>query len=84
MKRLGDLQFDNSCVRLPPDFYVRVTPTPLSGTHLVSVSPTAVGLPGLSLSRLSEPAALPASNCPESPPCTAYRTPSRKRSRSVW
>ncbi len=45
MKRLRDLEFDNSFARLPPGlFHSPVRPTPLAGVHLVSASPAAAGL----------------------------------------
>ena len=44
MKRLIDLEFDNSFAGLPAGFHSRVRPTPLKGAHLISVSPAAAAL----------------------------------------
>ncbi|MCW8905405.1 hypothetical protein [Sedimenticola sp.] len=38
-RALENLNFDNSYVRLPEYFYQSIDPSPLEGTHLVSVNP---------------------------------------------
>jgi uncharacterized protein YdiU (UPF0061 family) len=44
---LESLRFDNRYGRLPPDFYTRVSPTPLPEPYLVAFNPAAAGLIGL-------------------------------------
>ncbi len=44
MTSLADLKFDNSFAALPEGFHSRVTPSPLAGTHLISVSPASAAL----------------------------------------
>ncbi len=58
MKSLVDLVFDNSYARLPDGFHARVRPTPLRGSHLISASPAAAALLGLSAERLRDDSAL--------------------------
>lgn len=50
------LRFANSYVRLPDRFGVPVTPTPLAGSRLIGVSPSAAGLIDLSPDDLAQPA----------------------------
>lgn len=45
--RLEELRFDNGYGRLPPDFYTRVSPTPLPDPYLVAFNPAAADLIGL-------------------------------------
>lgn len=58
MKRLGDLQFDNTFARLPVGFHSRVKPTPLQGARMVSVNPSAAGLLDLAAEGLHNAEAL--------------------------
>lgn len=44
MKRITELDFDNTYRRLPGDFYDAVSPTPLINPRLVSFNPDAAGL----------------------------------------
>ena len=37
--RLEELRFDNRYGRLPPDFYTRLSPTPLPDPYLVAFNP---------------------------------------------
>ncbi len=45
--RLEELRFDNRYGRLPPDFYTRLSPTPLPDPYLVAFNPAAADLIGL-------------------------------------
>jgi len=45
--RLEELHFDNHYGRLPPDFYTRLSPTPLPEPYLVAFNPAAADLIGL-------------------------------------
>ena len=47
LRRLEELQFENTYARLPEPFYARVEPTPLPNPHLVSFNPDAAALLGL-------------------------------------
>jgi len=40
---LENLNFDNSDARLPEHFYPRTDPSPLDGTHLISINPDVAG-----------------------------------------
>jgi serine/tyrosine/threonine adenylyltransferase len=42
--RLEELRFDNRYGRLPPDFYTRLSPTPLPEPYLVAFNPAAADL----------------------------------------
>lgn len=44
LRKLEELQFDNTYARLPESFYARVEPTPLPNPHLVSFNPDAAAL----------------------------------------
>ena len=44
MRKLEELQFDNTYARLPPAFYSAARPTPLSDPYLVSFNPAAAEL----------------------------------------
>ncbi|MCA1556510.1 MAG: YdiU family protein [Acidobacteria bacterium] len=44
MRKLEELQFDNTYARLPPAFYSAVSPTPLPDPYLVSFNPAATQL----------------------------------------
>ena len=44
LRTLENLNFDNSYTRLPEYFYQRVDPSPLEGTHLISVNPEVATL----------------------------------------
>ena len=44
---LEQLRFDNRYGRLPPDFYTRLSPTPLPDPYLVAFNPAAADLIGL-------------------------------------
>ncbi|MBN9430302.1 MAG: YdiU family protein [Burkholderiales bacterium] len=50
-----ELRFDNSYARLPPEFYMRLAPTPLPAPRLVAVSHETARLLGLDEARLSSP-----------------------------
>jgi uncharacterized protein YdiU (UPF0061 family) len=52
--RAEDLQLDNSFAELPPAFYTRLMPTPLSAPYFVAASPSAAALVGLDPSALSQ------------------------------
>ena len=45
--KLEELRFDNRYGRLPPDFYTRLSPTPLPNPYLVAFNPAAADLIGL-------------------------------------
>ena len=45
--RLEELRFDNRYARLPPEFYTRLSPTPLPAPYLVAFNPAAAELIGL-------------------------------------
>lgn len=45
--KLEELRFDNRYARLPPDFYTRLSPTPLPDPYLVAFNPAAADLIGL-------------------------------------
>lgn len=47
MRKLNELEFDNTYRRLPADFYDLVRPTPFDNPHLVAFNPDAAGLIGL-------------------------------------
>lgn len=53
---LNRFNFVNSFAGLPEGFHARVRPTPLSGTHLASVSPAAAALLDLDVGSLRDPA----------------------------
>ncbi|MDJ0740868.1 MAG: YdiU family protein [Gammaproteobacteria bacterium] len=55
VRQLSRLRFRNTFAALPEGFHARVTPTPLRGTHLASVSPAAAGLLGLGDQALADP-----------------------------
>ncbi len=44
LRKLEELQFENTYARLPESFYARVEPTPLPNPHLVSFNPDAAAL----------------------------------------
>ncbi len=44
LRKLEELQFENTYARLPESFYARVEPTPLPNPHLVSFNPDASAL----------------------------------------
>src|SRR5437016_10502797 len=44
MRKLTELQFDNTYARLPAPFYAKVAPTPLTNPHLVSFNAEAAAL----------------------------------------
>lgn len=44
MRKLEELEFDNTYARLPEAFYERILPTPFSNPHLVSFNPDAAKL----------------------------------------
>lgn len=44
MRKLDELDFDNTYRRLPEDFYEPVKPTPFENSHLVSFNPDAAAL----------------------------------------
>ena len=44
MRALEELSFDNTYQQLPPIFYSRLPPSPLSGAFLVSFNPEAAAL----------------------------------------
>ncbi len=44
MRKLTDLEFDNTYARLPAAFYARIAPTPLGEPHLVSFNERAAAL----------------------------------------
>ena len=47
MRKLNELEFDNTYRRLPGDFYDLVRPTPFGNPRLVAFNPDAAGLIGL-------------------------------------
>ncbi len=47
MRKLNELEFDNTYRRLPGDFYDLVRPTPFENPHLAAFNPDAAGLIGL-------------------------------------
>lgn len=47
MKKLHQLQFNNQFSTLSDAYYTKVKPTPLAHSHMVSFSPSAVGLMGI-------------------------------------
>ena len=47
MRKLNELEFDNTYRRLPGDFYDPVRPTPFGNPRLVAFNPDAAGLIGL-------------------------------------
>src|SRR5919205_779110 len=44
MRKLTELQFENTYARLPADFYAKLAPTPLANPHLVSFNAAAAEL----------------------------------------
>ena len=52
---LEALNFDNSYGRLPADFYVRLSPTPIADPYLVSFNPDAAGLIDLDPDEVKRP-----------------------------
>ena len=55
MKRITELDFDNTYRRLPGDFYDAVRPTPLVNPRLVSFNPDAAALIGLDPEEANNP-----------------------------
>ena len=55
MKRITELEFDNTYRRLPGDFYDAVRPTPLVNPWLVSFNPDAAALIGLDPEEANNP-----------------------------
>ncbi|MGE0370215.1 MAG: YdiU family protein [Candidatus Dadabacteria bacterium] len=55
MKRITELDFDNTYRRLPGDFYDAVPPTPLVNPRLVSFNPDAAALIGLDPEEANNP-----------------------------
>ena len=55
MKRITELDFDNTYRRLPGDFYDAVRPTPLVNPRLVSFNPEAAALIGLDPEEANNP-----------------------------
>ena len=53
--RLEELRFDNRYGRLPPDFYTRLSPTPLPEPYLVAFNPAAADLIGLARAEAARP-----------------------------
>jgi len=53
--RLEELRFDNRYGRLPPDFYTRLSPTPLPDPYLVAFNPAAADLIGLAPEEAQRP-----------------------------
>ena len=55
MRKLNELEFDNTYRRLPADFYDLVRPTPFEGPRLVAFNPDAAGLIGLDPDEVHSP-----------------------------
>ncbi|MEQ9618176.1 MAG: YdiU family protein [Deltaproteobacteria bacterium] len=55
MRKLHELEFDNTYSRLPEEFYQPVNPTPFETPHLVSFNPDAASLIGLDPSVVYDP-----------------------------
>lgn len=55
MRKLTELEFDNTFARLPEEFYERVNPTPFESPHLVSFNREAAYLIGLDPSEADNP-----------------------------
>ena len=55
MRKLTELQFDNSYARLPEAFYAKLAPTPLADPHLVSFNEAAAELLDLDPSEAQTP-----------------------------
>ena len=53
--RLEELRFDNRYGRLPPDFYTKLSPTPLPDPYLVAFNPAAADLIGLAPEEAQRP-----------------------------
>ena len=47
MRKITELEFDNTYANLPEEFYQRVKPTPFENPCLVSFNPDAASLIGL-------------------------------------
>jgi uncharacterized protein YdiU (UPF0061 family) len=55
MRKLTELEFDNTYARLPAAFYARVAPTPLEAPHLVSFNAAAAALLDLDPAEAASP-----------------------------
>lgn len=55
MRRLTELEFDNSYARLPQEFYSKLLPTPLPDPYLVSFNPAAAALIDLDAAEAARP-----------------------------
>ncbi|HEX8068944.1 MAG TPA: YdiU family protein [Pyrinomonadaceae bacterium] len=55
MRKLTELEFDNTYARLPAAFYARVAPTPLAAPRLVSFNADAAALLGLDPAEATSP-----------------------------
>ena len=55
MPTLETLAFDNAFARLPPAFYTRLEPEPLTEPYLVAASPAAAALIGPDATELARP-----------------------------
>ncbi|HEV2799077.1 MAG TPA: YdiU family protein [Pyrinomonadaceae bacterium] len=55
MRKLEELEFDNTYARLPAAFYAKVAPTPLAAPYLVSFNPAAAELIDLDPREASRP-----------------------------